>query len=337
MWVPTCHSQDGEECAFTMCFRGVDSDSLDSPNPEYTSTVRCYIIIVYNKVLTFEDGDSASAEDVSSLVSGDHGYSVSVWVRVNNLQTPGNQTIVAFGSSRSVPSAVGPPDAGLPVLSSIFWTADSVDSGAGSFGYYDDTIGSNFTKPVFSVLQWHCVTVTVTADGEGKLYVDGGLASFDSAESIDETITQSVTFHTKARLDNEVWYAAGDSAMASPNYYGTMTLGGNFRGTLDEVRVWNKALTAAEVDTNIYTRAPTMNVDGLVALLTMTSQTSAPMPMLSRAAMNNNLPYTGMTPCTLGLSQQVVGPTAGGCVIRVEVSRAELELQPRESPTHSIK
>jgi hypothetical protein len=293
-------------------------DTMGSPNgAEYTSTVRCFLLIVFNKVLDFADGDLASAEEVSSLVAGDQGYSVSVWVRLSPLQTPGNQTIVSFGSTRDRPSAVGPADTGVPVLSSIFWTANSTEDN-GAFGYYDDTIGANFTAPVFAVETWHCVTVTVTASGEGRLYVDGGLASFDSAESIDETITRSVTFKTMARLDNEVWYNANDDAMASPNYYGTMTLGGNFRGYIDEVRVWDKALTPAEVDTNMYTRTPLLGVDGLVASLTMTPETSAPMPTLSQGLVNGNAPYTGMTPCTLGLSQQVVGPTAGGCTIRVE-------------------
>ena len=307
--------QDGEECAFTMCFRGVDADTLDAVNPEYTSTVRCYMLWVFNGVIQFEDDNVAEAPQVSSLVSGVTGYSVSAWVRVIQGATNlgANQTILAFGSTKNIPSAVGPADTGLSVLASIFWVAQSLDRGA--FGYYDDTIGSNFTQPVFAVDQWHCVTVTVAADGAGVLYVDGGLPSFDSAESIDETITGRVTFQTKSRPDNEA-------------DYGSLTLGGNFRGVLDEVRVWDKALTAQEVDANIYTRAPAIGVNGLLALLSMTpsttsmfGETTASMPILSTEGdgqVHQRLPYPGMTPCTLGLSQQVVGPTAGGCVIQVE-------------------
>jgi hypothetical protein len=121
---------------------------------------------------------------------------------------------------------------------------------------------------------WHYVALTVAVGGSGNLYVDGSLTGYDIATSIDLHKQPHVSFQTSSRPDDEVYTIttvqpnvldtctrtnglppctlANDLTVVG--YPGYFRVGGGFYGFIDEVRVWNKALSPAEVDADKFTR-----------------------------------------------------------------------------------
>jgi hypothetical protein len=102
----------------------------------------------------------------------------------------------------------------------VFWS-DSADS---RFAYYDDSTGFRKSARTFS-LDWHFVFVTIDASNNGKLYVDGNL---------EATFTTSVRPPTNGRFSiGQEWDGNTPSDF--------------FKGIIDEVRVYNRALSAEEI------------------------------------------------------------------------------------------
>jgi len=277
---------------------------------------------------------------VSSMIPDNQGYTVSAWFIPNPNDCPtcpaANETLFSFVSTRHIAETYGTQkDTGLSIRSSVFWTEKG--EGIGAVGYYDHFRGGVVTEATFRAGVWHYVALTVDADGVGTLYVDGAVAQFDQPTQLDESLYAVANFSTRSRPDNTVYYDPADVTRSTPLYHGKMKLGEGYSGRLDEVRVWGKSLTAAEVDADMFTRAVTVGEDGVVLALTMTPATptdpiptnpatpamvaSWPDSLGKRAGGDafeeDGLPYPGMTPCSMSLSGQVIGPTAGGCTITV--------------------
>ena len=112
--------------------------------------------------------------------------------------------------------------------------------GEGGFIYfecaYNDDRDGQSTNASFNDGEWHFVSAVYTPDGSsrGRIFVDG--------------IEQSGYF-----LGRSIPLTAGG---ATPEY--ALTIGSArvqawFEGTIDEVRIWDRALNLEEITTNMYT------------------------------------------------------------------------------------
>ena len=137
--------QEGEECAFTLCFEGFDAQASD----EYT-VAKCFQITVVNSALSFLGNgqtDTAYVPDVSSKLPENNGYSMSAWFRPRKQAEPAtkNSTLLKFTSSREIKEPVGTgTDEGLDIRAAVYWLEG--EGGLGSVGYFDDYRGGVMTK-----------------------------------------------------------------------------------------------------------------------------------------------------------------------------------------------
>jgi len=353
-----------EECVFTMCFEGIDVDTIVVINgvDNYESTdVRCFIFQVSNFVLSFTPTiyDSGTAlmvatdeiwvhnSVVSSELSAQEGYSVSAWVLPEcaylDVTDPVNRTVIQFASTRDNVLPNGPGlDDGLEIRSAIMFADTSAGKG---YFYYFDTHGGPFVTEEVACGIWHYVALTVAVGGSGNLYVDGSLTGYDIATSIDLHKQPHVSFQTSSRPDDEVYTIttvqpnALDTCtltnglppctiannLTVTGYPGYFRVGGGFYGFIDEVRVWNKALSAAEVDVDKFTRQVFTGENNLV--LNYPWSDDVPVNWRNAIVASNDLKapnknaYPGMTPCVLGVDI-VIGPVVGGCMLDVRVWQA---------------
>lgn len=111
---------------------------------------------------------------------------------------------------------------------------------------------------------WHYVALTVAASGMGRLYVGG--SSFTTGDTAASTGLQQqphMAFNTSSRPDDGVYTETtteldGTETVTVTGYPGYFRLGGGFYGSVDEVRVWSKDLSPAEVDADKFTRRVTI-------------------------------------------------------------------------------
>jgi len=93
-------------------------------------------------------------------------------------------------------------------------------------------IGVNSTAPVINDGQWHHVGVTFTRTGNGQLYVDGVPAPGGSGAISAQ----------QGNVNNAIALSVGSETNVADTF---------FTGPIDDVRVYNRALSAAEV-ANLY-------------------------------------------------------------------------------------
>mmetsp|Transcript_17603 Transcript_17603/g.35999 ORF Transcript_17603/g.35999 Transcript_17603/m.35999 type:complete len:534 (+) Transcript_17603:245-1846(+) len=299
--------QHGEECAYTVCFKGTDAEQSSS-----ATDVRCYKIEVYNQVLDFDGTEVASAADLSVAVGPKEGFSMGAWVYPKCTGT-GNQTVMAFGSSRNFATSLG-TDSGLGVRNAIRYGTTA--SGETTFFYYDDYLGPVYAENSYCCGKWHYVGVSVGSDNKAFLMVDGAYAKSQVTGSRNTIRFDVKSFETASRPDNNL---DGDGQ-------GTFQVGESFVGMVDEVSVFDKALTSSELHAvmekrdlvgsanlkGYYTMTggafPFANqAAGVTADLTAETATA---PTLAQKAI------PPMIPCVLGL-QHSVGPSDGSCPMDV--------------------
>jgi len=206
----------------------------------------------------------------------------------------------------------------------------------GYFSYNDCKIGHVYTAQKYCCQCWHYVAVTISAGGEGTLYVDGTRDGHARYHGRDELMYDAVDFKTTSFPDNN---ADGDTT-------GIFSIGGSrtsadfgYQGHIDEVRVWNRAMTNLEVLDTLYARTPDstdITLKGHFHMRQAPDPTGLPvmMPSFPLADGSNTVSATGlaavtginpmftslpippMVPCVLGI-QHSVGPVDGECLTDV--------------------
>ena len=121
---------------------------------------------------------------------------------------------------------------------------------------------------------WHHVAATISSTGDATIYIDGAAVKSGSI-----SIPQNVT-----RANN--WL--GKSAWSVDNY---------FKGTMDEVSIWHKALTQAEIEA-IKQTSPTGNEDKLVAYYNFNQTTGTTLTDATTNAKNGTLKDFAVTGAT---------------------------------------
>ena len=299
--------QHGEECAYTVCFKGTDTESSSS-----VTSVRCYKIEVYNSAVEFTGTEEASVPDISKEVGPKNGFSMGAWVypKCSTPSTAGNQTVMYFGSSRNIATALG-VDSGLQVRNAIKYSTDA--NGESTFMYFDHYIGAVYADNKYCCDKWHYVGVSVSSDNTAFLFVDGATAKSQVAGSRNTIKFDVKAFSTASRPDNNL-----DGDGQGTFKVGHFT-GEGFKGLIDEVSVFDKALTATEMHSNMEKRdlVGTANLKGYY---TMTgsfpfSNAATPTAVMSAsvgtpAVVKKAIPT--MIPCVLGM-QHSVGPSDGSC------------------------
>lgn len=196
--------------------------------------------ILFQTKLTAQFGDAllfdgttgyVSANSVSISIGNAPNFSMEAWCYV----TSGTSypIIIAFNTTSGVSS-----------------NRNMIEFYSNQFDYYDNVAGSKYSS-VVTMNAWHHVAAVFTSDGtnNGFFYVDGELQS---------------TFTTTIRPDAA---ASGQFSIGQEWDGGTPTQ--HFAGYIDEVRIWNKALTQTEIQTNMVSEIPTNSV-GLLAYYQMT-------------------------------------------------------------------
>ncbi len=145
-------------------------------------------------------------------------------------------------------------------LSTILALSDVDPGNAGQFTplMYDDvnnlfcfsdgvTVACNDNGPIVPGFWYH---LAVTINGrDGMLYVDGFP---EAAFSVSKWPEATPTFGIGASFDNEkIWDEEGGEYSAGAWVY-DITTSNHYKGKIDELRVWNVALTQSEIQANMF-------------------------------------------------------------------------------------
>ncbi|XRB02013.1 IPT/TIG domain-containing protein [Pycnococcus provasolii] len=330
----------GEECTYTVCFQGIDTDSISNDPAEIaleTTNVRCMKLEVYNAVMEFDGAEQSIDVDVSKYVVPTNGITMAAWVhpKCDGLNVERNLTAFYFGTVRNetTPHNYGGVDSGLEVRNSIMFHEDTDNMGA--FFYYDYYIGTVFTEKLFSCGVWHFVAVTIKEDNSAMLYVDGVEPAHQLDNSRDTVKYAKVAFSTPSRPDNNM---DGDGkGVFKVGHLAPITPGYGWVGYVDEIAIYNKYMGDKEIQMLQYTRliggsyAAAATEPALVGYYTVKGvqpTTLVNYPLTSDSGEGTSLVVSvgtpsiakvavpTITPCVLGM-QHAVGPTDGDCVTDV--------------------
>ncbi|MFC2061913.1 LamG-like jellyroll fold domain-containing protein, partial [Elusimicrobiota bacterium] len=159
-------------------------------------------------ILNFTGSSGENYVTADSVCNDITGLAFSFGAWVHPTQATAREAVLAFN---------GEATSNLNEL----WWADT----EGKFSYDDEDTGSVDSQNTFS-LDWHFVFVTIDASNNGKLYVDG---------------KEEVEFTTDERPETDGYFSIGTE-------YDTYPSDGDwFTGLIDEVSVFNRALSAEEV------------------------------------------------------------------------------------------
>lgn len=327
--------QLGQECAYVTCFQGIDLDTVNPSDTEeavleYTN-VRCVKIEVHNTVLEFNGQEFAMSPMLSQHIEPMAGMSMSAWLypkcRTDGINEARNNTAFYFASNRTdvrVAMQVN-KDKPMRVRNGIKFIQEAGKS-YGSFVYFDDWIGPVLSPSQYACDMFHYVAVTMQESGVSHLIVDGIEEEAPLPGSRDVRTFSVTSFTSKSRPDSMSMNATG-------HFFVGYLPGEGWHGMIDEVRVWNKALTLAEVKSDMHLRVVTAGADAaLKASFQMRDGVgTADFPLFDYSGNGNHLemdawhPFgvtvkpmnsshgiPSIVPCVLGM-QHTVGPTTGGC------------------------
>lgn len=147
-------------------------------------------------------------------ITGTGPFAVCAWIKTS--YTPYEATIV---SQRDAASFNGEYSLRVRPDGGVFWTS----FGDGQYGFNYESVG------VVADQQWHHVAGVRETDGTGRIYIDGALDS-SSAQ------TPRTLISAKVGIGGDLRELVFDSAHPLL-----------FNGLIDEVQIFNRALTAAEV------------------------------------------------------------------------------------------
>jgi len=179
----------------------------------------------FGKGLDFDgDGDYIQIDDTSVGAMGTQDFSISFWIRHSVLPVGWYDTIISPGNGDSAPKweenwVVGKHGDSEPQSkqNNMFF---SIGKGTDN-GYYTTTSSTKINDS-----NWHHIVAVADRDGMARLYIDG---EFESSTDISGTV---------AGLTSTSGISIGRNN------------GGSFylNGTLDEIHIYKRALTAAEVN-----------------------------------------------------------------------------------------
>ena len=223
-----CHSDTDKPAYFSIdvveqyclgkstCTIPSDSSIFGDPCPG----IGKYLAVAMRCSDRWEAKDYMVADSVSAKLDAAKGYSFGAWVHPHSKAAV--QAVMSFGST-----------AGSSKLNRGLLQFKGTGS-TGLFYYYDDCIYDVAMKHAsgadlyVATNQWYYVLVTIGADNSGTLYLNG----YPTAE-----------FSTTCRPD-----AAGTGTFIVGMDYDDNSLPREyFDGLVDEVRVWNRALSSSEV------------------------------------------------------------------------------------------
>jgi hypothetical protein len=152
-----------------------------------------------------------------------HNANLSTSFWFNSTNTTGYQSILCKGNSAAVPWVA--PYATL--LIRLDWPVNNIEVGLSNASTYTPNNWSS--APIATTGVWYHLVFTY--DGtSGILYING-------------TSQGSLTYSTTLSYNTQAWNIGADTSNAPPVE--------NFAGAIDELGIWNRALTSAEV-TSLY-------------------------------------------------------------------------------------
>lgn len=182
----------------------------------------------------------SSANNVG--ISGNSGRTFSLWIKVSTGQNFGNTSggqLLGFGSTGITPSGGTHTTGTLFSLSYIGPNNASMANHDINFQMNGSFIGKNFLeRPLFGLDQWQHVVLTYDGSvGASELYLNGKLTLnselFGSSNPLAGlNTTDSALFLGAGFGSSETWL-------------------NGFQGMIDDVRIYNRALTGSEVS-NLY-------------------------------------------------------------------------------------
>ncbi|MBI5138945.1 MAG: LamG domain-containing protein [Candidatus Vogelbacteria bacterium] len=162
----------------------------------------------------------------ANLWSGGVG-TVSAWVKMNSGAIGNNNYIVAKGDDH--------PSTGVSWGMDIIPRSATTASLAFLYGSQAwATVGNNSPYIPFTTNVWHHVVMVANSNNTQQIYLDGVLQTCDETSCTKTVITPGASLE----------FNIGKTSRAAPNEYFT-------NGSIDDVRVYSRALSAAEI-TRLY-------------------------------------------------------------------------------------
>ena len=191
----------------TITYDTTSSGSSVCPNTS-TQTVDIALAGISNVYSMSFDGSNDTIQATGSIITSNNSRSVSLWYKTTS-------------SSAQIPFSIGNPD-DTTSNSQFAYCLNREDNSekAAIFGKSNDT--SAFTVPNTSDGNWHHLVVTYDQSAL-KVYIDGNLEATPSLPSSNYATSSGLTI----------------GSWSDNNRY--------FNGSIDEVGIWNTALTSTQV------------------------------------------------------------------------------------------
>ena len=164
------------------------------------------------------DGAGYIESDLNGLYDRDHDYAISFWLSGSN---NGSNTLIATKASSSLTPQ-------YPFKIELSGSNQIVFSVAGS-----TTFKAQVTSSIFNTNSWNHF-ICEKSGSNIQIYLNGVLESTTTSTLLTNTLSP---FTASARIDNiDKLYIGGYSTISS-----------NFTGVIDEVRIFNKALSNSDI------------------------------------------------------------------------------------------
>jgi hypothetical protein len=180
-----------------------------------------------NQALQFTDGANVEIP-FNSQLNPSQAISISLWMKADQTETPwANNYMVSLNRWNGYKLQ-------LQDAPKVFFTLKALDAGEEKYHDRDNE------SPTINLGEWYHVTVTYK-NGEMAFYLDGTLVKlWDNTPGTPIQLESPVGLTIGQDLPTDI-YSTDDT---SPFF---VDWGGYFRGVLDEVRIYNTALSATQV------------------------------------------------------------------------------------------
>jgi len=278
------------------------NDSYSSNDGTVTNATINQTGILGNGVSFDGSGDYINCGSNSSLDIGTSDWSFSCWFKTTaSLSSSSNlYTIFANGSSAT---------AGIDIIlrGSTLWNGILVRLCDGS-SYYDFKPDSDLSSTINNGA-WHHLAVTIDRDGNLVIYLDASAVK-----------TKSITAYSAKNF-----YSSYDHKI------GVLNFGYSFDGTLDEIGIWKRVLTLAEISQLhnsgaglSYPFGPTIPVTGVIVAPTSasiavdgTQQLTASLIPSNATIQNVSWSSSNTSIATVNSSGLITGVASGSATITV--------------------
>jgi len=269
-WTP----KRGDECTYRMCFIS-EAVQAEDRFSQLIGTAplldeRCFMIHVEDAYATFSKGSpsgSLKASDVLPLLTTDCGLTMGLWFQAESMAL-GDMPLLSAGYSLN-------GDATEQFVHRLHWRMTA--TGFGQLVYQDDNAGiSIVTDMVPDQHEWHYATLTIDTAGKVTLYLDGTERKTTlSATGKDDMFGYHAYDVETAQMQmvdgkvSTVGTIIGSKPGSTPHFYigSTQTL--EFSGSMSEVRVYSRAITAAEVKAKMFVELTAADEVALVGYYNM--------------------------------------------------------------------